>query len=280
LIIPTRDRLEILQPCIESIRNKSTYPNYEIIIVDNGSTDPEILSWFTRGQRAGELRVFRVDGEFNFSLLNNRAVHEATGSIVGLVNNDIEVVSPDWLEEMVSYASRPDIGAVGAKLLYADGTIQHAGVTLGIGSIAGHLYKHCPNLENTKFGHLAVPREYSAVTAACLLVDRNKYLEVGGLNEQDLRVAFNDIDFCLKLRRQGYRNVHTPFATLYHHESKSRGKEDSPEKVRRFQGEIQYMLDHWGNELLHDPYYSPNLSLDDETSQAAWPPRHDVVRNR
>lgn len=257
LIIPTKDGAKFLRRCIGSIRDRTKYANYEIVVVDNGSRDPETVDYLREIEKIEGARVLRYDRPFNFSAINNFAVAEAKGSIIGLINDDIEVISPDWLKEMVSWAAQPDIGCVGAKLIYANETIQHAGVILGIGGVAGHSHKYFPRSSNGYFSRLKLVQNLSAVTAACLLVRKEVYWEVGGFTEE-LAVAFNDVDFCLKVRAAGYLNVWTPYAELYHFESASRGAEDNPEKVRRFQSEINYMQRHW--ELHDDPYYSPHLS--------------------
>jgi GT2 family glycosyltransferase len=201
------------------------------------------------------------------------AVAMANGEIVGLINNDIEVISEDWLDEMVSLAIQPGVGAVGAKLLYPDGRIQHAGVIAGIGGVAGHAHKLFPRDSYGYFSRCAVISSFSAVTAACLVVRKAVYEQVGGLNESDLAVAFNDVDFCLRVRDAGYRNVWTPYAELFHHESATRGSEDNPEKVARFNSEVRFMLARWGDSLREDPAYSPNLTLEYEDFGFAWPPR-------
>ena len=193
--------------------------------------------------------------------MNNYAARLADGDIIGLVNNDIEVLTPDWIEEMVAWAIRPDIGCVGAKLLYPDMTVQHAGVVVGIGGVAGHGQKHAQRTDAGYFGRLQVHSNVSAVTAACLLLRRELFEAVCGLDEQ-LAVAFNDVDFCLRVRALGYRNLFTPFAELIHYESKSRGLEDTPEKVRRFTAEVERMKRKWGGELDDDPFYSPNLTYE------------------
>jgi glycosyltransferase involved in cell wall biosynthesis len=264
LIIPTRDMVELLSGCIGSIREKTTYDNYEIIVVDNGSVEPETLAYFKKLKKEKAARIIAYNKPFNYSAINNFAVKKAKGSIVGLINNDIEVISPDWLTEMVSWAVQPDVGCVGAKLYYADDTIQHAGVILGLGGVAGHSHKHFPRDHPGYFFRLKVIQNFSAVTAACLIVRKEIYEEVGGLNAKDLEVAFNDVDFCLKVRDAGYRNIWTPFAELYHLESKSRGAEDSPEKKNRFNKEVTYMIGEWEDKLQKDPFYSRNLTMDRE----------------
>lgn len=273
LIIPTRNGLELLKQCIDSIVEKTTYAPYEIIIVDNGSDEQATLDYLEQIQAAENIRVIRDDRPFNYSALNNMACAHANGEIVGLLNNDIEVISETWLEEMVSLAIQPGVGAVGARLLYPDGRIQHAGVTIGVGGVAGHAHKLFPRDSLGYFSRAVAISSFSAVTAACLVMRKAIYEEVGGLNEVDLAVAFNDVDFCLRILEAGYRNVWTPYAELFHHESATRGLEDNPKKVARFNREVEYMLTRWGDSLTQDRAYSPNLSLDLEDFSLAWPPR-------
>lgn len=264
LIIPTRDRVDLLRTSVDSILELTDYPNYEILIVDNGSSDPETLTWLEdTSRREPRVRVLRDDRPFNFSRINNAAVAEATGSIIGLINNDIEAIHTDWLTEMTSHAAHDGVGAVGAKLYYPDNTIQHAGVILGIGGVAGHAYLNKPRNHHGQMGRANLVQNLSAVTAACLVVKKSAYEAVGGMNE-NLEIAFNDIDFCLRLLNAGYRNVWTPFAELVHHESASRGYEDTPEKQARFAEEINKMQDIWGELLQHDPAYNTNFSLSGE----------------
>lgn len=261
LLIPTRDRRALIEPCVRSIIEKSTYENYEIIILDNGSCEKETLDFFEKIQKDDlRVRVLRYDHPFNYSAINNFGAKHARGEVLGLINNDIEVISPDWLTEMVSHVARPEVGCVGAKLYYSNDTIQHAGVILGIGGVAGHSHKNMDRTHSGYFSRLLLPQALSAVTAACLLVRKSIFEEVGGLDEDNLRIAFNDVDFCLKVRSAGYRNVWTPYAELYHHESVSRGAEDSPEKIERFNREVAFMKAKWGDQLSCDPYYSVNLS--------------------
>jgi GT2 family glycosyltransferase len=262
LIIPTRDRLELLRNCIESIIEKTKYLNYEILIVDNDSIEPETLEYFYELEsKFDQIRILNFKGEFNYSAINNWAVNQARGEIVGLVNNDIEVISPELLTEMVSHAIRPEIGVVGAKLLYPDYKIQHAGVVIGIGGVAGHSHKYFSDDSHGYFSRLRLVQNYSAVTAACFLVRKEIFTEVGGLDQLNLKIAFNDIDFCLRVSKAGYRNLWTPYAKLFHHESISRGAEDTPEKQARFNQEVEFMKTKWGNLLQCDPFYSPNLTL-------------------
>lgn len=273
LIIPTRNGLHLTRQCIESIIEKTTYPNYEIIVIDNASDDPETLRYFEALQADERIRVIRDERPFNYSALNNAGVHQAKGDIIGLLNNDLEVISPDWLTEMVSHALRPDIGAVGARLWYPDDTLQHGGVILGIGGWAGHAHKGFPKGSPGYVGRMSLISDFSAVTAACLVVQKSRFEEVGGLNETELQVACNDVDLCLRLREAGYRNVFTPYADLYHHESATRGFEDTPEKKARFEKERRYMTQRWGAIMQNDPAYNPNLTLDHEDFSLAWPPR-------
>jgi glycosyltransferase involved in cell wall biosynthesis len=264
LIIPMRNAHHITQRAIDSVLGKTTYRNYEILLIDNQSDDPAALRYLEAMSSHEKVTVLRHPYPFNFSAINNRAVARAKGDIIGLLNNDIEVISPDWLTEMVSHAMRDDIGCVGAKLYYPDDRIQHAGVILGIGGVAGHSHKYFKGDEHGYFSRLKLIQNVSAVTAACLVVRKSIYDEVGGLDEENLAIAFNDVDFCLKVRERGYRNLWTPYAQLYHHESISRGAEDTPEKVQRFNSEAAFMIDKWNDKLRVDPCYSRNLTLERE----------------
>ena len=271
LIIPTRDRRALTEVAVRSILQKTTYPNFEILLVDNGSVEAETLEFFEKIQREdARVRVLRYDHPFNYSAINNFAERHARGDVIGLVNNDVEVVSPDWLTEMVSHACRPEIGCVGAKLYYTNDTIQHGGVILGLGGVAGHSHKTAPRHSAGYFGRLKLVQSLSAVTGACLIVRRDVYREVGGLDEENLAIAFNDVDFCLRVQAAGYRNLWTPYAELYHHESISRGLEDTPEKVARFQGEVRFMMTKWGDSLQRDRYYNRNLTYQKEDFSIEW----------
>ena len=273
LIIPTRNGLHLLQQCVESILKKTIYLNYEILIIDNGSDDPAILHYFNKIQVEARVKVVRDDSPFNFSALNNATVKLAQGELLGLLNNDLEVISPEWLSEMVSIALQPQVGAVGAKLWYPNETLQHGGVIVGLGGVAGHAHYYLPKNHYGYFGRANLINSFSAVTAACLIIRKTIYEEVGGLDEINLQVAFNDVDFCLRVREAGYRNIWTPYSELYHHESATRGFEDTPEKQVRFIKEAQYMERRWGELLFNDPSYSPNLTLDYADFSLAWPPR-------
>lgn len=273
IVIPTRDGEAILRRCIRSIHEKTAYPSFDIVVVDNGSRDPGAKAYLAELSGTGAAAVVAHDAPFNFSAICNRGVREARGPLVLLLNNDIEVISPHWLAEMASHAVDPAIGCVGAKLRYADGSIQHAGIVLGIGGIAGHAHKHAEADEPGYFGRLLLAHEVSAVTAACLLVRKDVYDAVGGLDETRFAVAFNDVDFCLRVREAGFRNVVAPFAELYHLESATRGAEDDPAKRERFARESAAMRERWGAALEADPFYSPNLTLAREDLSLAHPPR-------
>jgi GT2 family glycosyltransferase len=263
LIIPTRDGADLLATCVRSIRSLTRYPNYEIIIVDNGSVQDATRRLLAELASDGAIRILPRAEAFNFSRLNNAAARVATGTILGLINNDVEITHPDWLDEMVALAIRPEIGCVGAKLLYPDGRLQHAGVVIGLGGVAGHAHRFARADDPGYLGCLRSVHEVSAVTAACLLIRREVFEGVGGLDEE-LTVAFNDVDFCLKVRAAGYLNLWTPFAELTHHESVSRGRDLTPAKAKRFAAEYAGMQRRWGAQLLSDPYYSPHLTYDRE----------------
>lgn len=273
IVIPVRNGYYLLYRCVESIFAKTAYTNYELIIIDNGSDDIVALRYLLRLQQDPRVTVIRDDSPFNYSALNNKAVAQAKGEIIALLNNDLEVIAEDWLGEMVSHALHPEVGAIGAKLYYPNDTIQHAGVIVGVRGVAGHSHKHWSRENPGYCGRLLLVQNLSAVTAACLLVRKEVFDAVGGFDEQNLSIAFNDVDLCLRIKEQGYQNVWTPYAELYHHESASRGYEDTPEKQARFNNEIAYMQQRWGDSLLVDPAYSPNLTLDREDFSFAWPPR-------
>jgi glycosyltransferase involved in cell wall biosynthesis len=260
LIIPTRDKKAVVELAVRSILDKTSYPNYEILLIDNGSQDSDALKWLEDIQKDPRVRVLRYDYPFNYSAINNFGAQFARGEVLGLVNNDVEVISPEWMTELTSHALRPEIGCVGAKLFYGDGRIQHAGVVLGIGGVAGHSHKYFARTAAGYSSRLCLIQNYPAVTGACLFVRKNVYEEVGGLNEMQLKIAFNDVDFCLRVQEQGLRNLWTPFAELYHHESTSRGAEDTPEKQTRFLQEVKYMKTRWAGEIARSRYYSPNLT--------------------
>ncbi len=270
LIIPTRDKAEILEVAVRSIIEKTTYNNYSITIMNNGSEEKNTYELFNEltNKHPEKIKVLEYNKPFNYSAINNYAAEQSKAEIIGLINNDIEVINGEWLHEMVSHCLRNDVGCVGAKLLYSNETIQHAGVFTGVLTIAAHGHRDSPRESPGYFGRLAHTQQLSVVTAACLLVRRTIYNEVGGLNELNLSVAFNDVDFCLRVHQRGYRNIYTPYAELYHYESISRGHEDTRVKKKRFQSEIDYMIKQYGDsqatKLPNDPFYNPNLTDSNE----------------
>lgn len=260
ILIPTRDHAKITGACLKSIFEKTTYKNYEVIVIDNGSVEKETVDLFNKYKKEHKnFKVFVEDIEFNYSKLNNLAAKKAKGDFLVLLNNDTEIISPNWLEMLVGYAMQPHVGAVGPKLLYPDNTVQHAGVILGLGGVASHAYLGSEREDLGLYGRLRVPYDYAAVTGACLCVSKKKFEEVGGL-EEDLKVAYNDIDFCLKLLEKGYYNVFLPMVELYHHESKSRGSDFDADKIKRFDSEQDYMWEKWGDLLKDDKFYNPNFA--------------------
>ncbi len=272
-VVPTRDRLCLLRECVTGLLERTDYEALRVLIVDNDSTEPETLAWLTTIADDPRVRVLRVPGPFNYAAINNTSVAEVETPLVLLLNNDIFVREPHWLQEMVGVLSVPGTGAVGAKLLYGDGRLQHAGVILGIGGVAGHSHKYFPQDSIGYFGRLALSQDVSAVTAACLLMPTALFRSVGGLDAEHLSVAFNDVDLCLRIGAAGHRVVWTPHAELDHLESASRGPEATPEQVRRFNSEIDYMKRRWGNLLNADPAYNPNLTDSREDFTLAEPPR-------
>lgn len=260
IIIPTRDHLSLLQACIASILEKTTYPHYEILIVDNQSQQAETLHWLSVIEQDERVSVLAFDDDFNYAAINNFAVKQCQGELIALLNNDIEVIQEDWLGIMVSHACRPEIACVGAKLCYPDGRIQHAGVVLGCGGGSGHVHRYFAADAAGYQGRLKLTQNFSAVTGACLLIRKNLYEKLGGLNEKHLTVAWNDVDLCLKARAAGYRNVWTPTVKLLHHESISRGRDKSKAQRARYAAESAYMYKTWGGIMHYDPCYNPNLS--------------------
>lgn len=263
ILIPNKDHLADLQKCVQSILDKSSYRNFEFVIIENNSTEEKTFAGYKAMEEAcDKVRVVYYEGEFNFSRINNFGAKHAKGEYFLLLNNDTELISPDALWEMLGYCMRGDVGAVGAKLCYPDDTIQHAGVVIGFGGVAGHTFIGSSRFDLGYQARIACVQNYSAVTAACLMTPRKVFEAVGGMTEE-LQVAFNDIDYCLKVRALGKLVVYTPYAELYHYESKSRGLEDTPQKVARFNREADLFRERWPDILLNgDPYYNPNLSLD------------------
>jgi len=266
IIIPTRNGLALLKQCIESIHSKTEYPDYEILVVDNQSDDPETISYLGELALRSNVNVLSYDAPFNFAAITNHAAGYASGEILCLLNNDTEVISSDWLQEMCGHAMRPEIGVVGGMLYYANDTIQHAGIILGLGGIAGHWYNRSQRGVRGYVGRAGLIQNLSAVTGACMLIRRDVFEQVGGMNEADLPVAYNDVDLCLRIIEAGYRVLWTPYAELYHHESATRGIDDTPEKIARFMRETSYMESRWQSWLEADPAYNPNLSL-----KTPWP---------
>ncbi len=265
IIIPNKDHRDDCKRAVTSILEKSTYANYEIIIVENNSEDPKTMELYEDlKEMSPKVKVVTFEGEFNYSKVNNFGVSFAKGDYILLLNNDTEVITLNWLEEMLMYAQREDVGAVGAKLYYADKTIQHAGVVIGLGAhrTAGHTHYKMPKDNLGYMGRLCYTQNVSAVTGACLMVKKSLFEEVGGLDES-FRISLNDVDFCLKLRKKGLLNVFTPFAELYHYESVSRGLDDNGERAERYNKESEMFREKWKEELEKgDPYYNRNFSLD------------------
>ena len=262
ILIPNKDHIDDLKRCIDSIEEKSSYRNYEIIVIENNSDQEETFAYYKELEKENpRVKVVYWDGIFNYSAINNFGAQYANGEYLLLLNNDTEIINADCLEEMLGYCMREDVGAVGARLYYDDDTIQHAGVVVGFGGIAGHCFVQQPRGFTGYCHRIICAQDYSAVTAACMMVKRKAFEEVDGLSEE-LQVAFNDIDFCMKLRSAGYLIVYNPYAELYHYESKSRGLEDTPEKVARFNREIATFERRWPEILKNgDPFYNPNLTL-------------------
>ena len=264
LIVPTRDRADLLRVSVGSILAKTAYRRFEIVVVDNGSVEDDTFKLFDSWAAEPRVRVLRDPGPFNYARLNNAAARTAKGTLLGLVNNDVEVTDAHWLEEMAGWAAQPGIGCVGAKLWYPDGRLQHGGVVVGVAGAAGHRHKRAGKADRGGRDDLVTVNEVSAVTAACLVVKRAVYEEVGGLDEARFAVGYNDVDFCLKVATAGYRNLWTPFAEMVHHESLSRGRDLSPKTAERFNREVAALREKWGERLLDDPYGSPNLTVDAE----------------
>ncbi|MFG6330770.1 MAG: glycosyltransferase family 2 protein [Lachnospiraceae bacterium] len=263
ILIPNKDHKTDLKRCVDSIRKKSTWKHYEIVVIENNSREQSIFDYYRELEQLPGVRIIRYEGEFNYSKINNYGAGFAQGDYLLFLNNDTEVITPDWMEQMLMYAQRKDVGAVGAKLYYEDNTIQHAGVVIGLGAhrSAGHTHYKMPREHLGYMGRLCYAQNITAVTAACLLVKRSIYDEVGGLDET-FTISLNDVDFCLKIGRKGYRNIFTPFAELYHYESKTRGMEEG-EKLRRYEKECAHFREKWKAELeAGDPCYNPNFSLD------------------
>lgn len=258
VIVPTRNRLDLLRTCLDGLSG-TDYPAIEVIVVDNDSDDPEMLAYLA-ALEPEKVRVLRHTGPFNYSAINNRAVSEASGQLLCLLNNDIEMIGADWLKVMATQALRPDVGAVGAQLLYPDGRIQHAGVVIGVGNAAGHAHRFIRPDHEGYFRRHTLPQFASAVTAACLVVARDRFLAVGGLDEVNFAVAYNDVDLCLRLNQRGWQSLYEPRARLVHHESVSRGFDRDPVGAKRFAGELAALQRIWHTDQIVDPYHHPRLS--------------------
>ncbi|WP_220474119.1 glycosyltransferase family 2 protein [Aurantiacibacter xanthus] len=264
ILVATRDRVDLLRTCVQGLLEETAYPNFELIVADNDSREPETLRYMDEIAEDPRVRVVHWPHPFNYSAINNFAAGHASGEYLCLLNNDIEVLEPQWLEEMVREAVQPGVGAVGARLLYPDRTIQHAGVALGIGNAAGHAHRGLPVDDAGYFAQTHVVRGASAVTAACLVVAKRHFDAVGGLDEVALAVAYNDVDLCLKLRQRGLANIYTPLATLIHHESKSRGLDFAPEHLERYMRELAVFQQRWGTTEAVDPWHHPQLNRQSE----------------
>ena len=262
IMIPNCDHAPTLRKCVDSIMRLSTWQNYEIVIIENNSRERETFDYYESLKSCDKIKIVKWKGKFNYSAINNFGFKHTKGEYIILLNNDIEVIAPGWIEEMLMFAQRKDVGMVGAMLYYPSGRIQHGGTILGLYGVAGHAFLNFRKGDAGYVDRLLVVNNYSAVTAACAMIPRHVYEEIGGLDE-GFAIAFNDVDMCMRIRRAGYLVVWTPYAELYHHESESRGYEDTPEKKARFAGESAYFRSRWGAELAAgDPYYNPNLALD------------------
>lgn len=260
IIIPSRNMLRYLEPCISSILEKTTYNNYEVIVVDNQSDEKESLHYLRALSQKSNIRVLNYPHPFNFAAINNFAAQQARGDVLCLLNNDTAVISPDWLEQLVSHLLQPDVGAVGAKLLYADGTIQHAGDAVGVAGCADHMHVGLDEKASGYMGRAILAQDLSAVTGACLLTHASLYRELGGLDAEHLAVAFNDVDYCLRVREARQKVILVPDALLYHYESVSRGGKKDPEKKKRMKKEVAYMHRRWQKQIAQDPFYHPDMN--------------------
>lgn len=265
VVIPTRDRLDLLMPCVQGVLHNTDYPDVELVIANNASVEPETLEYFNACTEDARVKIVDWPHPYNYAAINNFAVAQASGTHICLLNNDTEVINPTWLRDMMSHAVRPEVGAVGARLLYPDRSIQHAGVVVGLGGAAGHAHRGLAENDPGYFAQALVTRSATAVTAACLVVAKDKFQAVGGLDEEGLAIAYNDVDFCLKLRKAGYTNIYVPQAVLIHHESKSRGWDFAPEQLARYHRELATFQARWAAEVFQDPMHHPNLDLASET---------------
>jgi len=265
IIIPFKDQLHFLKDCVESVIAKTTYKNFEILLVSNNSVEEKTFRYLNSVKEIdSRIRILEYNHPFNYSAINNWAVQQSDGAYILLLNNDTKVISDGWLEAMLEYIQQDDIGVVGAKMLYNDNTIQHAGIVIGINGVSGHVHRFLRDSDPGYYNRASVPQELSAVTGACLLTKRELWDRVGGMDEKHFGIAFNDIDYCLKIRELGFKVIYTPYAKLYHYESKSRGPEDTPEKQKRYLSECNMMVKRWGTNRIPDPFYNVNLTLSAE----------------
>lgn len=276
LIVPTRDRADLLRICADAVLRRTDYPRIELLIADNGSTEAETLALLAELAADSRMRVLPCPGPFNWSAINNAAVAAARGEVLVFLNNDIDVTDAGWLRELVSQAMRPEVGIVGARLLYPDGRVQHAGIVVPAGGWPVHLYRYTEGSDPGYLGQLALVRSYSAVTGACMAMRRDVFDAVGGFEDRDLAVTFNDVDICLRVRAAGWRVICTPFAELVHREQATRGSDSHGENHERFMRERQFVLQSWGPSFERDPFCSPNLKFEFDAVRLARPPR--VIR--
>lgn len=261
IIVPFKDNVALLQKCVNSVLDKTSYSNYEMLLISNNSQQTKTFEFLKNIQEKSEkVNVFIYDEPFNFSAINNWAVNKASGEYILLLNDDTEVLNDDWLEAMLEHIQQVNVGAVGAKLLYADNTIQHAGIVVGLSRLAGHPHRFLPDKKPGYFFRPHIVQRLTAVTGACLLTKRTVWFAVGGMDEKNLAVAYNDVDYCMKIREMGYDVIYTPYAKLYHHESKSRGADDTSEKRKRYVRECRYLMKKWGTDSFIDPFYNINLT--------------------
>lgn len=264
VIVPTRDGIDLLEPCIAGLLHGTDYPALEVLIADNDSRDRRTRAYLETIARDARVRVVPCPGEFNFAAINNRVAEVARGDVLGFLNNDIEVMAPDWLTEMVGHALRPDVGAVGAKLLYPSGLVQHAGVIVGLDGLAGHAHRFYPAGHPGYMDRLMCTQVFSAVTAACLVMRRDAFREAGGFDAATFRVAYNDVDLCLRLGQRGLKTVWTPYAVLRHKETATREHDYTPARQAQYQRESAAFRERWGHVIAHDPQYHPLLTREDE----------------
>ena len=277
ILVPSRDQGRMLEKCLESLHEETAYPNYEIVLVDHESSETKARKVIKKFEMNENFRVISFSGSFNFSAMMNQAAKVANGQILVLLNNDTEIIEQNWLKELVSQVSRPGIGIVGALLLFSDGTIQHAGIHPGLGGLMGHGHKHLPGENSGYFNRLKAVHEVAAVTGACLTIEKSTWEDLNGLDEENLTVAYNDVDLCFKARERGLKVIFTPFAKLFHHESVSRGVDDDIVRNERLKKELEVMNKRWGHMLKTDPAYSPNLNFDGGSFTLSNDPSHIVT---